>query len=184
MAEEDEAERELTEEEQADLKRKKKRKQHLLLALLGLALVLLSVGSTLALLYFLGDSELEAGAQDAEEAQLEAPPEPTEQQAIYYPLTDKLIVDYNVRGRQRFLQVEVSLMFRDNQVSQVIERHLPRIRNDLNLLFKGQEFEDLQTPEGKELVRQDALRRVNAILEEETGEPGIEQVLFTSFVMQ
>jgi len=142
------------------------------------------VGSTLTLLYFLGGSEPEGEGAVEPEAQVEASPEPVEQEAIYYPLTEKFIIDYNVRGRQRFLQLEVSLMFRDNQVSQAIERHLPRIRNDLNLLLKGQDFEDLQTPEGKELVRQDALRRVNAILEQETGKPGIEQVLFTSFVMQ
>jgi len=182
MAEEDD--RELTEEEQAELARKKKRKQRLLLALLGLGLVLLSVGSTLALLYFLGDSGSEAEGSAEPETQLEVPAEPVEQEAIYYPLTEKLIIDYNVRGRQRFLQVEVSLMFRDNDLSQAIERHLPRIRNDLNLLLKGQAFEDLQTPEGKELVRQDALRRINAILEEEIDKSGVEQVLFTSFVMQ
>lgn len=182
MAEEDD--RELTEEEQGELARKKKRKQRLLLALLGLGLVLLSVGSTLALLHFLGGSDSEAEGPAQPGAQVEAPAEPVEQPAIYFPLTEKLIVDYNVRGRQRFLQVEVSLMFRDNELSQAIERHLPRIRNDLNLLLKGQAFEDLQTPEGKELVRQDALRRINAILEEEIGKSGVEQVLFTSFVMQ
>jgi len=184
MAEEDE--RELTEEEQAELERKKKRKQRLLLALLGVGLIVVSVGSTLVLLRFLGDPDPKPGEQaEAEaEAQQEAAPEPAQQEAIYYPLTEKLVIDYNVRGRQRFLQVGVSLMFRDNEVNKAIERHLPRIRNDLNLLLKGQEFEQLQTPEGKELVRQDALRRVNAILEEETGEAGVEQVLFTSFVMQ
>ena len=182
MAEEDE--RELTEEEQAEQARKKKRKQRLLLSLLGIGLVLLSVGSTLALLHFFGGSEPQGDAQVESEAQTKEPPEPVEQQAIYYPLTEKLIIDYNIRGRQRFLQVEVSLMFRDNEISQAIEQHLPRIRNDLNLLLKGQAFEDLQTPEGKELVRQDARRRVNAILEEEVGKTGVEQVLFTSFVMQ
>ncbi|VAX05680.1 hypothetical protein MNBD_GAMMA19-792, partial [hydrothermal vent metagenome] len=38
--------------------------------------------------------------------------------------------------------------------------------------------------EGKETLREEALEVVQQILEEETGDPGIEAVYFTSFVMQ
>lgn len=180
MAEDEE--RELTEEEQAEADRKAKRKQRIMLIVLAVVLVLLSVGVTLGLLHFLVEDEAESA--EVETVVEEAPPEPASQQAIYYPLNEKLVVNYNVRGRQRFLQVEISLMFRDNAVAAAIEKHMPRIRNDLIMLMSGQEFEDLQTPEGRELLRQDALRSIQAILQEEIGQPGIEQVLFTSFVMQ
>ncbi len=179
MAEEDE-ERELTEEEQAEVDRKAKRKQQIKLIVLAVLLVLLSVGVTLGLLHFLVEDEPEGETAAVEQA----PPEPASQEAIYYPLNEKLVVNYNVRGRQRFLQVEISLMFRDNDVAKALDQHMPRIRNDLIMLMSGQEFEDLQTPEGRELLRQDALRSTQAILQEEIGKPGIEQVLFTSFVMQ
>lgn len=179
MAEEDE-ERELTEEEQAEVDRKAKRKQRIKLIVLAVLLVLLSVGVTLGLLHFLVEDEPEGDPAVVEQA----PPEPASQEAIYYPLNEKLVVNYNVRGRQRFLQVEISMMFRDNAVAKALEQHMPRIRNDLIMLMSGQEFEDLQTPEGRELLRQDALRSTQAILQEEIGQPGVEQVLFTSFVMQ
>jgi len=179
MAENDD--RELTEEEVAEEERKAKRKQRTLLIVMGVLLVALSVALTLTLLYFLGDRGAEAPEGDAA---VEEPLEPASREAIYFPIRDKFITNYNVRGRQRFLQAEVNLMFRDNEVAEAIEEHMPRIRNDLNMLFSGQNFEDLQTPEGRELLRQDAVRRVQRILEEETGKPGVEQVLFTSFVMQ
>ncbi len=182
MAEDDE--RELTEEEQAEADRKAKRKQKIKLALLALLLVLLSVGVTLGLLYFLVPDDPEPTDGTTEQVEDAEPPEPAKQQAIYFPLKEKFVINYNVRGRQRFLQTEVNLMFRDNEVAGVLEQHLPRVRNDLIMLFSGQEFEDLQTAEGRELLRQDALRRVQAILEQEMGQPGVEQVLFTSFVMQ
>lgn len=182
MAEDDD--RELTEEEIAEQERKAKRKQRWLLITLGTLLVVLSVGMTLTLLYFLGENDLgENNADTGGESVAEAP-EPANREAIYFPIRDKFVTNYSVRGRQRFLQVEVSLMFRDNEVAEVVETHMPRIRNDLNMLFSGQEFTDLQTPEGRELLRQDALRRVQQIVEQEMGEPGVEQVLFTSFVMQ
>lgn len=187
MAEDNEEDRELTEEEQAELDRKKKRNRLLLLVALGVLLVVLSVGVTLGLLHFLGGSQgdqAQAGEQTQEAEAEQTEEEPVEREAIYYPLSEKFVVNYNVQGRQRFLQAEVSLMFRDNAVASVVEEHEPQIRNDLIMLFSGQRFEDLQTPEGRELLRQDALREVQALIEAELGEPGVEQVLFTSFVMQ
>lgn len=178
MAEQDD-DRELTEEEQAaaDAAKKKKRK---LMLIGGLVLILLLVGGALAAWFFWPDAAEQDEAQDQAVEEVEPP----EQSAIYYPLREKFIVNYDVRGRQRFLQAEVTLMLRDNSVIPAIELHMPRIRNDLIMLFSGQVFEDLQTPEGKELLRQDALRRVQDILEQEIGKPGVEQLLFTSFVMQ
>ncbi len=181
MAEQDD-DRELTEEEQAaaDAAAAKKKKRKLIFIVGGLILVLVLLGGALAA-WFLWPETSEENV-DSDEAVEEV--EPPEQAAIYYPLREKFIVNYDVRGRQRFLQVEVTLMLRDNGVIPVIELHMPRVRNDLIMLLSGQVFEDLQTPEGKELLRQDALSRVQDILEQEIGKPGVEQVLFTSFVMQ
>ena len=52
------------------------------------------------------------------------------------------------------------------------------------MLFSGQEFEALQTPEGKEALRQASLAEVQKVMQEKIGKPGVEQVLFTDFVMQ
>lgn len=186
MAEDDD-DRELTEEEQAEADRKAKRKRLLMLIALALLLVVLSVGVTLGLLHLLSGDSSQSGDQAPPDSEAEAEAEqepPAEREAIYYPLNEKFVINYNVRGRQRFLQAEVSLMFRNNEVADAVEKHETQIRNDLVMLFSGQRFEDLQTPEGRELLRQDALREVQAIVEEELGEPGVEQVLFTSFVMQ
>ena len=75
-------------------------------------------------------------------------------------------------------------MARENQVIEAIELHMPMIRNSLVLLFGGQIYEELQTAEGKELLRQQALEQLQALLQQEIDQPGIEQVLFTNFVMQ
>ena len=65
-----------------------------------------------------------------------------------------------------------------------VELHSSRIRNDLILAFSGMEYSEIQTSEGKELMRQQALIVVQKILTEEMDEPGVEQVLFTNLVMQ
>src|SRR5690606_26831659 len=104
--------------------------------------------------------------------------------AIYYPLQPVFIVNFESQGRQRFLQAELNLMLRDEAVIAALELHMPAIRNSLVMLFSGQTYEDLQTAEGKELLRQQALLNVQEVLEKEIGKPGVEQVLFTNFVMQ
>jgi flagellar FliL protein len=52
------------------------------------------------------------------------------------------------------------------------------------MLFGGTDSGDLRTREGKEKLRADVLAELQKILTDETGEPGVEQVFFTSFVMQ
>ena len=52
------------------------------------------------------------------------------------------------------------------------------------MVFGSQDFEGLKTQEGKEVLRQKALEELQTIVSEETGDPGVEKVLFTNFVMQ
>jgi flagellar FliL protein len=104
--------------------------------------------------------------------------------AIYSPLKPPIIVNFQARGRQRFMQAEISLMTRDDDVIEAVEIHMPVIRNSLVLLFGGQIYEELQTEAGRELMRQQALQELQTIMEKEIGKPGIEKLLFTNLVMQ
>ncbi len=172
------------------------KKKLIIFLVLGLVLIGASVGGTLFALGFFdedkteqmdeGEGEGEENSAEAEEGEegdeMEAG-EPTPS-AIYLPLKPAIIVNFEARGRQRYLQVDVTLMMRTEQALSAAELHMPMIRNALVMLFSGQIYEELQTPEGKELVRQLALEEVQTMMDREIGEPGVEQVLFTNFVMQ
>lgn len=143
-----------------------------------IAIIAISIGSTIGVLKFLA-------AKDAAEQQAAAENSvPTSQPAVYYPLKPPLMVSFSVRGRARFVQAELTLMTRDPSVISTVELHQSMILNALNMLIGGQSFEELQTAEGKELLRQQCLQEIQRLLQKEIGKPGIEQVLFTSFVMQ
>jgi len=75
-------------------------------------------------------------------------------------------------------------MSRHKEVEEQVKNHMPVIRNNLVLLFSSQTYDSVSTLEGKEALREEALTVIQKILEEETGDPGIEAVYFTSFVMQ
>lgn len=161
------------------------KKKMILLVVIGLLLVGLSVGGTLVALKFLGGepSAEDQAAADAAAAE-QAAQEVRQQPAIYYPLKPTIIVNFNARGKQRFLQADVSLMVREDSVVAAIEEHSTMLQHSLLMLFSGQDYTELQTAEGKELLRQMALTEVQGLLQQEIGKPGVEQVLFTNFVMQ
>lgn len=171
-----------TEENQQDGGKKKSggKKRLILMVVLGLLLVMLSVGGTLAALKFLAPPSEEVPVDTSLQEGEDPPPPP----AIYYPLKPPIVVNFSARGRQRFLQAELTLMTRDDDVISAIELHQPMLRNALVMLIGGQTFAEIQTAEGKELLRQQCLQELQALMEQEIGKPGIEQVLFTNFVMQ
>ncbi|SMF36528.1 flagellar FliL protein [Alteromonadaceae bacterium Bs31] len=177
MADEDETDSN-TEDEQPTSGGSKKKL--ILLVVLALLIVATSVGGTLVALKFLGSPEPVAEEALTEEDAAPPPPSP----AIYYPLKPAIIVNFDVKGRQRYLQADLTLLTRENDVISAIELHMPKIRNGLNLLIGSQLYEEIQTAEGKELLRQQCLQELQNILQEEIGKPGLEQVLFTNFVMQ
>lgn len=151
-----------------------KSKSKLLIIIVALVVILGGAGAA-AFFLLMGSDEPE---------QVEDVSEDVKAQAIYIPLKPPFVVTYSVGGRQRFVQITVSLMTRSNDVVRAVQTHMPLVRNNLVTVFSSQEFDELQTYEGKEALRQIALEEIQAIVEEEIGIPGVEQVLFTNFVMQ
>jgi flagellar FliL protein len=182
------------EEEKTESEEKPKSSKKKLIIFIVLAIVLIgvSVGGTLMAIKFLSPEtepevvqELDEDGNPIEEVvEEEVVEEEIKGPAIYFPLRPALIVNYDVRGRQRFLKAEISIMTRDEEVITAAEIHMPMIRNNLILLFSGQTYDELQTDEGRELLKQDSLTELQKIMEQEIGKPGVEKLLFTNFVMQ
>ena len=87
-------------------------------------------------------------------------------------------------ARRRKAKISLSVMTREPDTVDAVQTHLPLIKNSLVMLFSGELYEDLQTAEGRELLRQKTLMAIQDLLKEEIGKPGIDQVLFEDFIMQ
>jgi flagellar FliL protein len=119
---------------------------------------------------------LPAGAAKAKERPKDPP--------NYVELGEPFVVNFAEGNRVRYLQVKIEAMTRDPGIVGAIQTHLPRIRNDLLFLLSGVDYPTLSTVAGKEQMRAEALAKVQAILKEEIGKPGVEALYFTSFVVQ
>lgn len=151
------------------------KKSMLLYIIIGIVAVGAGIGGTL---FFIGKGNSGAASDAAPEIVLQ-------KKARYQSLKPAFIVNYkDGNGRQRFLQIGVSVMSRDPEALEALKAHEPLLRNNLILLFGSQSFSVLQTPEGKDALAEDTLLEIQTLLEAEIGRPGIEKVLFTDLVMQ
>jgi flagellar FliL protein len=85
----------------------------------------------------------------------------------------------------RFLQISVEVMTRDQETVELLKLHDALIRNNLLMLFGNQTFATISTLEAKEALRSAALQCIGDSLMSEGGKSvNVEQLYFTSFVMQ
>jgi len=167
------------------------KKKLIMMVGIGVALVAISIGGTVAALKIL------APASPAGEPPAEAAVEVKAAPAIYLELAPNFMINFSVDGRQRFLQAAITLLYRDPALEPFIKLHMPAIRNGLVMMLSNKDFDDLQSQQGKDAMRVEALEIVQSIVSKELDilakkpeasealpKGKIEQVLFTNFVMQ
>jgi len=145
--------------------------------------VLLAVGLSVAGTWFFL-SKQDAGAEAAKADASGESAVPVKQAAIYEELAPAFVVNFNHQGRQRYMQVSVTLMGRDQAALDALKVHMPLLRNNLVMLLSSQDFALLGTPAGMEMLRQQITASVQELGQKELGKPVIEQVIFTNFVLQ
>lgn len=174
----------MADEENTEVKEKKGISGLKLFLIVILPILLMS--GTGAGLYFAGvfGGGDAAVSEEGDDAEATGDEEEVVAAAIYVPLEPPFVVNFADAGDARFLQITVEVMTRDPLVQGYVTTHMPAIRNNLVLLYSSQTSESVSTLEGKETLREETLSAIQEILETETGDPGIESVYFTSFVMQ
>jgi flagellar FliL protein len=155
-------------------------KSKLKLIIVIVVVLLLAIGGSVGATWLLLSKNMER----EDPAQAEEQAAPVRQAAIYEVLAPAFVVNFNYNGRQRYMQVTVALMARDQAALDALKAHMPVLRNNLVMLFSGQDFESLSSSVGKEMLRQKATASVQELAQKEVGKTVIEQVLFTNFVLQ
>ncbi|MBK1721311.1 flagellar basal body-associated FliL family protein [Thiocystis violacea] len=157
--------------------------------LILLLLVLLGGGAGVAyyfLIYKAADqTEVAADAVDAEEgaAPVAATPAQPQGPLIYHEL-EPFTVNITTPGPVRFLRLQMTVVTRDEGVVAAVDKHMPMIRNDLLALLATQESSVMNTPEGKDALREQLKQTVSGILTRMGAPSGVTDILFTDFVMQ
>jgi flagellar FliL protein len=108
-----------------------------------------------------------------------------EEGANYLQMKPAFLVNLNMdTKRLSFLKLDVSLRVDGAELAEKVEYHMPLLRDALVVLFSQQRPTDIDTVSGKESLRKQALARVQAEMVKEEGQACVQDVLFTSFIIQ
>lgn len=154
---------------------KPKKKLIIIIALVSVIAIAASIGVTF---FLLGDDEPPEVVEEVFE-ELEESLAP----ASYSSINPPFLVTFNVDGRQRYMQISMTVSSRDTSSLGALEHHMPFIRSKVISAYSGLDFAVIQTEEGKEALRLQTVTVMNDVLKGE-GAASIENVFFTNFVLQ
>ncbi len=172
--------------EELDEEQQEGGKKKLPIKLIIIVAVVVLIGGGAGAFFMMGDKSADETvvSETSEEASKDGEETATAGEAYYFSLDPPFIVNFTGKSRARFLQVSIEGMTRDATVKESITKHFPQVRNNLVLLLSSKTYDELNTPEGKKSLRKQVLKEVQKVLEAESGKGEIEDVYFTSFVMQ
>lgn len=156
-----------------------------LMLILVIVLLVLVLGLGGAVLYVLGiipgyKPKVEAGHGEAPVAEEHAAPKIP----LFAPLDPAFVVNLPPGGEARLMQISLAALTFDAAVVDALKKHAPMLRNNLNLLFSGQEAVKLRTLEGKQALQAKILEEVRKVALLQVPKGTVEQVFFTGYVLQ
>jgi flagellar protein FliL len=125
---------------------------------------------------------LKDGKQEAPPAP-GTPVDPSKYKATYYNIEQNFTS--NLRDSDGFMQVSLGIStFYDSRVIDALKDNEIPVRSAILMTLADQDAFVITTPEGKKALQKQLTDAVNAVLKSKTGYGGVDNVYFTSFIIQ
>ncbi|WP_241263956.1 flagellar basal body-associated protein FliL [Bowmanella dokdonensis] len=104
----------------------------------------------------------------------------------YYGLEPDIVTNYLSESSKNlgYVRVTVELMLEDANHLETAEHHAPLLRATTIDIFGRQPEEKVKSLTGREEIRQDVLRTLRELMQQETGSPLVKDVIFTKYLYQ
>ena len=96
-----------------------------------------------------------------------------------FPL-DSFIVNLSDQGGKRYLRVTLGLELADPKFAEELTKRLPQIRDSILMILPSRKVDELQTTEGKNLLRTEIITNLNELF----GKEIVKKIYITEFVIQ
>jgi flagellar FliL protein len=164
------------EQDQEDGEGKKSPKKLIIIILAAVLLLAAGGGAT----FFLMKGSSAKGG-DAEQVE-EEPEEPSEK--LYFTMSKPLVIDFPQGASAQHARITISMLVGSDEVIEILKKNEPMIRSNLLMLISAQDSNALNTREGKEALRKAISDDVTAVITKMAGKGRVDEIFFTSFVMQ
>ena len=98
---------------------------------------------------------------------------------VMFPL-DTFIVNLADEKAKRYLRVTMQIELKPGETVEILEQRLVQVRDIILMILPAKRFQEIRTADGKTLLRQEIMTRLNALLKQDI----ISNIYFTEFVVQ
>lgn len=107
-------------------------------------------------------------------------------EVVYYGFDPDIVTNYVTENRRTlgYLRVSVELMLPSRDMLKTIEYHEPLILDTIIGILSKQSEEKVKSLHGREEIRVIILEQLQQVLRRETGQPMVQDVLFTKYLYQ
>lgn len=102
----------------------------------------------------------------------------------YFEIAAPFVVNIQGESAINFLQVNAQLRVSKPEIKSKLTLHLPAIQHVMIMILSEQNTKNLRSLDGKQRLRDETVKEIQALLTKEIGEPAVEEVYFTAFVIQ
>ena len=101
----------------------------------------------------------------------------------YVPLEPAFVTNF-LDERLRYFRTDITIRASDSDTEEAIRKHEFAVRHVLVMLFSRQTMDSFMSSEGRATLQQDATSEVINILNSENAPSEVQNVLFTTFVVE
>ena len=150
-------------------------KKMILIGAAGLLFSAINIGGSVFLTRALAPPMAAATAAEAE---------PLPEEVFYHNIQPEFVVNFPGKANSQFLMIEMVVATHDQKVLEVLEEHDPELRNSLLMMLAEEKSEPLKTAEGKKLLREKALAKIDEMVGIHYKADRIKDIFITRLVMQ
>ncbi len=147
------------------------------LKLIIIALVVLAIGGGAAGYFLLMKKAKPAGEHVEEESHEKA-------KAPVFLVLDPFTVNLQQENGDQYLQVAMTVQVEDDKQSEEIKVYLPQVRSRVLMVLSSKKASEINTPEGKKQLADDIIAQIKKPFSERGKAQKVNDVFFTSFVIQ
>ena len=105
-------------------------------------------------------------------------------ETTYVELLPPFVVNYGGKGRLRYIRTQITLRVRVGDFEHDVRKHVHPIRHVIVMGLSAADIDAVETTEGQRKLRKQLLDDVRDFLEQETGQQGVADLLFQTFIVQ
>jgi flagellar FliL protein len=107
-------------------------------------------------------------------------------EVVYYGFDPDIVTNYVSENRRSlgYLRVSIELMLPNKELLKTIEYHEPLILDTIISILSKQPEQRVKSLSGREEIRLQILEQLQAVMKRETGQPIVQDILFTKYLYQ